>query len=467
MTQYGQGSGIHLAVGSLIDVSGHDTYVMHAGLGQGGSHDYAASILHDRGGNDRYLGNTSCNGCGLANSAGIHIDREGNDVYAGRRRGGVNTGRPARGFGSIGVLLDLQGQDDYLGIMQDEGAWRHTDVGVGFDLPDPESPTAPVPAAPASAEERVEIPPICSYEGELSQEVFDELWTLAIRWEVGDNRLIVPEARKRLAAFGAPVLDLLDAKVEQPAAGLEYRAFVDVLRSIRDLDEEAAVRAFLSRNLAHESARRRTVALHVVGELRFARLGEEVAAQLHAAEEDVARRAAQVLGRIESDAGHETLVAWLAPDGDERRIQAAIGTLVGREAPVFAVLRPLLDHSLMSVRTMLATALGKHASAYEEALGDALRGEGLSTRALRTVLDVHARSTRSPTAEDVVAASAHLASADWGLRADAARLLRKWADQDEAAPEVTGAARRALDELLTTEEDPYVRFNAGAPDYRR
>ena len=59
MTQYGQGSGIHLAVGGLVDVSGHDTYVMHSGLGQGGSHDYAASILHDRGCNDRYLGNTS------------------------------------------------------------------------------------------------------------------------------------------------------------------------------------------------------------------------------------------------------------------------------------------------------------------------------------------------------------------------------------------------------------------------
>ena len=95
MTQYGQGSGIHLAVGGLVDVDGSDTYVMHSGLGQGGSHDYAASILHDRGGDDRYFGNTSCNGCGLTNSVGIHIDRSGNDTYASRKGGGLNSGRPA------------------------------------------------------------------------------------------------------------------------------------------------------------------------------------------------------------------------------------------------------------------------------------------------------------------------------------------------------------------------------------
>ncbi len=235
MTQYGQGSGIHLAVGGLVDVSGHDTYVMHSGLGQGGSHDYAASMLHDRGGNDRYHGSTSCNGCGLTNSVGIQIDRAGDDLYGARRRGGFNSGRPARGFSSIGVLVDLAGKDDYLGEMTNGEVWRHTDVGVGIDITRP-AETAASDATPAAdqASGAAKIPEVCTYEGDLTQEVFDELWAIAVRWEVGDNRAIVPVARTRLIAFGPDVLAMLDAKVETDNSGLELRAFVVVLRGLSE-----------------------------------------------------------------------------------------------------------------------------------------------------------------------------------------------------------------------------------------
>jgi hypothetical protein len=143
------GSGIHLAVGGLVDVSGNDTYVMHSGLGQGGSHDYAASILHDRGGNDRYMGATSCNGCGLTNAVGLFIDRAGDDTYGARREGGLNTGRPARDFGSIGVLIDLSGKDDYLGEMEDGGVWRGR-TWRGADVTPPPARRSLVPGAPRS-----------------------------------------------------------------------------------------------------------------------------------------------------------------------------------------------------------------------------------------------------------------------------------------------------------------------------
>mgnify|MGYP002682803096 CR=1 FL=1 len=85
---------LYLAVGGLVDVAGSDAYVMHSGLGQGGSHDFAASVLHARGGNDRYHGNTSCNGCGLTNAVGLHLDRAGDDTYAARRDGGIRTRLP-------------------------------------------------------------------------------------------------------------------------------------------------------------------------------------------------------------------------------------------------------------------------------------------------------------------------------------------------------------------------------------
>ena len=461
MTQYGQGSGIHLAVGGLIDVAGHDTYVMHSGLGQGGSHDYAASILHDRGGNDRYFGNTSCNGCGLTNAVGIHIDRSGDDVYAGRRAGGINSGRPARGFGSIGVLLDLGGQDDYLGIMKDDGAWRDTDVGVGLDLPAPEGAGDSASSAPDNLTGTAAIPEVCGYEGDLTEAVFDELWAIAIRWEVGDNRVIVPEARKRLAAFGTPVLDLMDGKVEQRASGLELRAFVDILQMLRDAGEEEPVLDFLRRHMENESERHRTVALYITGELKLEALGEEVVGLLASAHEGLARRAAGVLRAIGSHAGDEVLAAWLDPAGDERRLQVAIGTLVGLEASVWDRLVPLLDHPLMSVRTTLTTALAAHAAAYDEYLRAGLAGTDWPPRATRSLLDVFARASLPPRLEDVATVSSHFASTDFGLRADAARVLRHWLALEGVDSGVVGAAKFALRRLLETEVDPFVRFLAG------
>lgn len=462
MTQYGQGSGIHLAVGGLIDVSGHDTYVMHSGLGQGGSHDYAASILHDRGGDDRYLGNTSCNGCGLTNAVGIHIDRSGNDVYAGRLNGGMNSGRPARGFGSIGVLLDLSGKDSYLGILTDDGAARRTDVGVGLDLPTPAPESAPA-STPNQVTGRAEVPEVCRYEGELTRQVFDELWAIAIRWEVGDNRVIVPEARKRIAAFGTPVLVLLRGKVEQRASGLEFRAFVDVLKQLREAGAEEAVIGFLRDLLADEGERPITVGLYLTGELRAAALADEVALLLASEQDGIARRAAGVLGALGSDTGNDVLTAWLAPAGDERRIQAAITTLLLRGAPVWDQLRPLLDHPLMSVRSMLATSLAAHAEAYADVLRAALLDPDLSPRALRTLLDAFARSKLVPGITDVAAVAARLDSEDFGQRADAARVLRKWAGQEAAGARERDVANVILTALLLTEEDPYVRFCA-APE---
>ncbi|MDF1703010.1 MAG: hypothetical protein P1V36_17820, partial [Planctomycetota bacterium] len=326
MTQYGQGSGIHLAVGGLVDVAGNDTYVMHAGLGQGGSHDYAASVLHDRGGNDRYHGSTSCNGCGLTNSVGLQIDRAGNDTYGARSKSGI--------------LLDLEGTDDYLGVMSDGEVWRHTDIGVGLDVTPPanEDPT-PKPERDPS---EIAIPKICAYEGELTQEVFDELWAISVRWEVGENRTIVPKARERLIAFEAAILPMLDAVVETDQSGLELRAFVDVLRGLSTGGADAEVTTFLRRNGTAESERRRRIALHLVGELKLIARIDVVLLALSGDDPGLARRAAAVLPKLESDAGNATLVGWLS--GDDARARAtAVATLLELKADVYAELRPLLD----------------------------------------------------------------------------------------------------------------------------
>jgi hypothetical protein len=496
MTQYGQGSGIHLAVGGLIDVAGSDAYVMHSGLGQGGSHDYAASVFHDRGGNDRYHGNTSCNGTGLTNSVGIHIDRAGDDTYASRRDGGFNAGRPARGFGSVGVLLDLGGKDDYLGPPapgnpQDDGLWRSSDVGLGLDLAPPAPPTPSRGGTPAADQpsRKVEIPAICRDEGPLTQEVFDQLWAISVRWEVGDNRTIVPEARKRLIAYGKEALPYLDQKVEKDESGLEIRAYVDILGGLKTGGAGAEVVEFLSRNLAgglvaevgggpsdrrtdferlaarqRATDRRQRVALQLVGELKEKDLALEVAKLLTAGVEPLDRRAASVLGQLASKAGSEVLVGWLGKPEDEARVLAALGTLFANGEATFELVLPLLDHPLVTVRTRLATLLAEKKAVYAEAIlgafgTDPAPGqEGLSPRALRTLLDVLVRGNIPPGAAEHV--SRWAGHPDWGLRADVARVLSLWVAMafDPASglthPIPTAAAALAT---LRTDADPYVR----------
>jgi len=459
MTQYGQGSGIHLAVGGLVDVSGNDTYVMHSGLGQGGSHDYAASILHDRGGNDRYMGNTSCNGSALTNSVGLQIDRSGDDLYAGRSSGSINFGRPARGFDSIGVLLDLGGKDDYLGIMKDDTSWRHTHLGVGIDEASAPADTTGEGVTPAADQPtgRAEVPDVCSYEGELTQEVFDELWAIAIRWEVGDNRLIVPKARQRLIAFGTAILPMLDEKMEEDASGLELRAYVDVLKGLGEQDADA-VAGLLARNLESPVERRKRVALYLVGELKVVSLEHDVVALLAGDDEGLQLRAAGVLASLGSHAGDEALKGWLAPEEDERKIQTALGTLLGLGSDVYPQVRPLLDHPLMSVRTRLVALLVAHADLYLDAVRADLAAVDLSDRARRTVLDVLAKTNPAHDASDQLVLQVLLEHRDWGMRADAVRWLRRWADEGDPW------AKARLGELLQTERDPYVLFCARGED---
>jgi len=430
--------------------------VMHSGLGQGGSHDYAASILHDPGGNDHYLGMTSCNGTGPTNSVGIHIDRDGDDTYAGRR-GSLNTGRPARGFSSVGLLVDLGGEDHYLGIMKDDGIWRQGDLGVGVD----EAPVAPdgtePPAKPAPNEPPAPIPAICSYEGELTQAVFDELWAIAIRWEVGENRRIVPVARKRLVAFGAALVPYLDAAMEKDASGLELRAYADVLGGLAKEGAAAEVTDLLRRNLRQGGERRPKVALWLAAEMKAVETEPEVVALLEGEDQALARRAAGVLARIGSHAGDETLLAWLRTPDDELAIQAALGTLLALDAPCYPAVRPLLAHPLVSVRSRLATLLGEHSATYATEVIADLGADGLGRRARRTLLDALVRMPPARAAAASEALEALLADEDWGLRADAARALRHALDPKGADAEGRAAITKALSQRLATETHPYVR----------
>ena len=457
MTQYGQGSGIHLAVGGLVDVAGHDTYVMHSGLGQGGSHDYAASIMHDRGGDDHYMGLTSCNGTGLTNAVGIFIDRAGNDIYAGRRDGGVNWGRPERGTASIGVMVDLAGTDDYLGIMKDGGIWSSSEFGAGIDITPPPAPAGKFESEGAAnrVAGKAPIPEICNYKGEINQKVFDELWEISIRWEVGDNRYIVPEAHKRLVAFGEAVLPYM-SKVMDSTSSLASRGFVGVLGPLNE-KYPAGVEAIIKENLVSDNDMRKREALYLIGELKLKSLENDVAALLDM--KDYQRRAISVLGILGSHVADDRLKAMLVPDGEEATIRVAITTLFQLKSANYDDMRPLLDHPLISIRDTLMNLFAANYADYRDAIrADLENNQALTVRQQRTLLAIAGRGETEPDQAIMDAVAACFASDDWGMRADAVRCARKWAALKGMKYATIAPLLRAMRAMLADETEPYVLF---------
>ncbi len=491
MTQYGQGSGIHLAIGGLIDVSGNDSYTMHNGLGTGGSHDYAASVLHDRDGNDQYFGNTSCNGGSLTNSAVLFIDRAGNDTYAGRRNSGINFARPARGFTSIGVFVDLEGEDDYLGIMDNGMLWSHTDVGVGWDIippPVPEGEEVEPELERGQLGDDVPRPDVISHEGELTQEVFDELWEISIRWEVGDNRIIVPEARQRLIDFGPEILPYLSTEFDNMNSGLAIRAFDFILAALMEVDRDGVIDV-LRENLASDEDMRRRIALAEINTLQATELEAEVAAILDDPDPGMQRRAISVIGGLGSHVADERLIANLAEVDDEALVKASMEALFQLEVYTWDNLIPLLDHPYISVRETYIRLIADHFPEYSSRLLYCLfelnwnpdRRPMINRRAVRSILEIlaitdsvgHIQSSQPDLIETLGDALDH---PDWGVRADIIKIAIHW--QELASVEVTedtpeeeipdydpelltewiAPLVEQIKELLETETDPYVLF---------
>ena len=458
MTQYGQGSGIHLAVGGTGGRGG-PRHVRHARGPRPGRQPRLRREHPARSRRQRSLhGHDLVQRLRAHEQRGAaHRSRSGNDTYAGRK-GSINSGRPARGFASVGVLVDLQGKDHYLGIMKDETTWRHSDLGVGVDLEPAPKAAGDTSSKPAIDEPTVEIPAICSYEGELTTAVFDELWAIAIRWQVGENRHIVPKARARLVAFGKPVLSHLDRAMDKGASGLELRAYKDVLDGLRKAGAGAEVAAFLNANLKRDDTHRRKVALWLAGEMKAREAEAAIVALLDVTKGGLDRRAAGALQRVGSHAGDEALLAWIADGTRELRVMAALGTLLGLDTACYTAVRSLLDHPLISVRSRLATLLAGHDATYGKAVRAELGAKDLGERARRTVLDVLARTKALFDAPTLEALSGLLESPSWGVRADAARALRRQLSHEDLPGDSRAAIEHALSARRAVETDAYARF---------
>lgn len=131
--QYAQGAGTHITVGVLIDRAGNDNYVSK-GVSQGCGHDLSLGILYDQEGDDSYVAFDLSQGAGNANGIGILVDEKGDDSYSVKR--GHNTqgyGNFRREYGSIGMLIDILGDDIYR-HGENRCIWTSGKYGVGADF---------------------------------------------------------------------------------------------------------------------------------------------------------------------------------------------------------------------------------------------------------------------------------------------------------------------------------------------
>jgi hypothetical protein len=132
--QYAQGAGTHLTLGVLEDRSGDDVYISK-GVSQGCGHDLALGLLYDKSGNDDYIACDLSQAAGSANGIGILIDENGDDgYYVEKKHNTQGYGNPRRDYGSIGIFLDLSGNDHYDGNGKDSTWWTIlSQWGIGID----------------------------------------------------------------------------------------------------------------------------------------------------------------------------------------------------------------------------------------------------------------------------------------------------------------------------------------------
>ena len=132
--QYSQGAGIHLAVGLLKDYDGWDFY-QSQGVSQGCGHDFGFGLLWDVKGNDNYSAYSLSQGAGNADGVGILIDESGSDGYLSKEPVYMSRGygNPRREYGSIGLFLDMSGNDFYSAAGPDSTLYNSSTWGVRND----------------------------------------------------------------------------------------------------------------------------------------------------------------------------------------------------------------------------------------------------------------------------------------------------------------------------------------------
>ncbi len=394
--QYSQGAGIHLAVGVLVDEDGCDAYVSRLGPSQGEGHDLSVGVLVDRKGDDIYY-SSGGQGIGLTNSVGLFLDQDGNDAYlcvdSLLSHGSGNT---ARGFGGMGLFLDLAGKDKYPqgNVARDRSGWTKGTYGSGLDLP----------RAATVIDEEPDVDTTDVGIDSLSQPI-ESLFKTASIWEVGNARKKVARARKQLIGQGRKALDYVFEKKADSKDGLESRAVEELVKAMPD-----TAKPYLFRALRDKRFQARQNAAYWLGQLKEkARDGVDSILGALRERRITPRRAVSALGDIGDSTVVPKILYLLRDSYEPSRIvtSEACGKLKSRAA-IPALIRTL-DDRLFTVRSaaelaLVATGTPALESLLEalpqlrpRALGHALRAAGQLAAQLDTVeqRELRVRSRRA------------------------------------------------------------------------
>jgi len=125
-TNAGSGISLENPVGVLIEFGGNDAYESTLRYSQG-SGSLGAGLLIDLDGNDEYVGLQWCQGTGLMGT-GVLIDLLGDDVYRGEEL------MQGAGVFGLGIKLDLAGNDRTEAQCKSQGFGGARAVGLHIDL---------------------------------------------------------------------------------------------------------------------------------------------------------------------------------------------------------------------------------------------------------------------------------------------------------------------------------------------
>jgi hypothetical protein len=111
--RYVQGAGVHGAIGLLADAAGNDSHVARQGVGQGMGLDMGLGALVDDGGDDSYEAGSLAQGAGTANGIGFLLDGGGSDRFS-LGADGWGQDHVARGLPGPGFLLGADPGDRFI-----------------------------------------------------------------------------------------------------------------------------------------------------------------------------------------------------------------------------------------------------------------------------------------------------------------------------------------------------------------
>ncbi|MCS7249963.1 MAG: HEAT repeat domain-containing protein [candidate division WOR-3 bacterium] len=368
-TEYAQGAGIHLAAGILVDNDGDDFYYSRLGPSQGEGHDLAVGILIDNDGDDFYYASGG-QGIGLTNSFGLFLDKNGNDLYFNREeKFGQGFANQARGFGGIGLFIDLKGKDIYgkKGMGEDGSIWTGGIYAYGID-------------DLKEKEEKIEKEDIL--EKDLEKMEIEELFKYASKWEVGSAKRIVREARRELIKRKEAAIEYIVKKKLSTKNSLELRAIEEVACSLPSL-----IKPHLMDSIDNNNIQVRANVIYLLGKIK----AKEALPLLAKALKDKRNRPRWILNafaEIGDTSAFSEIINYLNSADEPTRIFAcyALGKLKDRRGTKYLIAK--LKDPLFTVRQSAEIALAEIGSSILPELFDNLlksKNENFKANILRTI----------------------------------------------------------------------------------